>query len=108
MKYVGKIGFWNDDVEIRSGVFKPGIVEKTYTGDILRNYQRWSGTETQNTNLSFNNKISIIADLYLNNNLSSIKYITYMGNKWKVSGMEVNYPRVIMDIGEVYNGIDNG
>lgn len=107
MKYSGKIGFWIDDVEIRPGVYKSEIVEKPYRGDITRTSQRWKSTENLNDDLMVNNRISIIADLYLNNHISSIKYITFMGNKWKVSSIEINYPRVIIDMGEVWNGVNS-
>lgn len=107
MKYAGKIGFWIDDIEVRPGVFRSEIVEKTYTGDVLRSSQRWNGSENINQNLTINNRISIIADLYFKNHVSSIKYITYMGTKWKVSSLELNYPRVTIEMGEVYNGINS-
>lgn len=105
MKYYGEIGFWKDDVEIRPGVYKPGIVKKTYTGDILRNNQRWNSSQHQNDDLNMSHRISIVSDVYLNENLSSIKYVTYMGSKWKVSSLEVQYPRVIIELGGVYNGV---
>lgn len=108
MKYSGKIGFWIDDVEVRPGVYKSAIVERNYTGDILKNTQKWGATETINRNLDINNKVSILADMYLNNNISSIKYITYMGTKWRVNSFEVNYPRVVIEMGDVYNGVDDG
>lgn len=107
MKYAGKIGFWIDDVEVRPGVYKSEIIEKTYTGDILRNSQRWNGTEYINKNVTISNKVSVISDLYLNEHLSSVKYITWMGTKWCVSSIEVQYPRIVLEIGEVWNGIDS-
>lgn len=108
MKYSGKIGFWHDDVEIRPGVYKNGITEKTYTGDITRSFQQWDrASEQLNDDLRLNNRISILADLYLMQNLSSIKYITYMGTKWRVNTIEIQYPRVMLDIGGVWNGVDD-
>lgn len=109
MKYYGTIGFWQKDVEIRPGVKRSKIVEKSYTGDVLENRQRWATTEFQNDNLVINNRISIIGDLYLNSNISSVKYVTYMGEKWKVKSIDVTkYPRVVMELGEVYNGVNAG
>lgn len=106
MKYYDKIGFWKDDVEIRPGVYRSEVIEKYYAGDILENRLRWDSTEYQNDDLNVNNKISIIADPYLNENLGSIKYATFMGVKWKVKSIDIKYPRVIFDLGGVYNGID--
>ena len=105
MKYYGTVGFWSEDAEVRPGVYMPGIVKKNYTGDVLRNTQRWNSTSNPNDNLSVNNRISILADMYMNENLSSIKYVTYMGTKWKVGSLEVQYPRVIIELGGVYNGV---
>ena len=107
MKYSGKIGFWIDDEELRPGVFKPHIVEKSYTGDFTRNIQKWDSNEHQNDDINFNNRIGILANLYLMEHLSSIKYLTYMGSKWKVKTIEVEYPRVFLEIGGVWNGIDS-
>lgn len=107
MKYYDKIGFWVNDVKIRPGVYRSQIVEKEYAGDVLQNRQRWqSSSDSQNDNLTVNNRISIIADLYLNQHLGSIKYVTFMGVKWKVKSLDLNYPRVIMELGEVYNGVN--
>lgn len=107
MKWYGEIGFWMDDKEIRPGVFKPGIIPKQYTGEMLRNTQRWASSQKQNDDLNMSHRIRIVADMYLNENLSSIKYVTYMGSKWKVNSIEVNYPGVTLELGGVYNGVDS-
>ena len=106
MRYYDKIGFWFDDVEVEPGIFRSKVEEKYYAGDVIEARQRWESSEQQNDSLKINNKISIIADMYLNQHLSSIKYATFMGGKWKVTGLDIKYPRVILDLGEVYNGID--
>lgn len=107
MKYYDKIGFWFDDVETRPGVHNNQIIEKYYSGDILENRQRWEQSGYENDNLIIKNRISIIIDPYLNQYISSIKYVTFMGTKWKVNSINVKYPRAILELGEVYNGIDN-
>lgn len=107
MKYYDKIGFWVKDEETRPGVNKSKIIEKEYAGDILENRQRWNAGEYQTDNLTINNRLSIIADLYLDQHLGSIKYVTFKGVKWKVKSLDLKYPRVIMELGEVYNGINS-
>lgn len=106
MKFSGKVGFWLKDVETKPGVYKPDIVEKSYTGDILKNIRNFQSSENQaNDNLRVNNRVSIISDLYMQENWPSIKYITWNGTKWKVNSVDVNsYPRVILELGGVYNG----
>lgn len=105
MKFSGVIGFWEKDAEVKPGVYKSQIVERPYTGDITRNYRKFNSAENQqNDNLRVNNQVSIVSDLYLCNNWASIKYVLWNGVKWKVNTVEVGHPRLVLEIGEVYNG----
>lgn len=106
MKFSGKIGFWIKDVEIKPGIFKPQIIEKNYTGDVLRNIRRFQSIENQqNENLVVNNKLSIISDLYLQQNWGSIKYVSWNGVNWQVSSVDIgSFPRIVLEWGGVYNG----
>lgn len=104
MKYFGKVGFWADDVEIRPGVVKPGIVERDYYGDVLRNTNRWERSDHQNDNFAISNRFSILSDPYAHEHWPAIKYIVYNGTKWKVTSVEIAYPRLILDVGGIYNG----
>lgn len=106
MKFSGKIGFWLKDKETKPGVYNPEIVEKPYVGDVLRNYRRFQpGENQQNENLVVNNRISIISDLFMQKNWGSIKYVLWNGIKWKTTSIDVGSPpRVIIDLGGVYNG----
>lgn len=106
MKFSGKVGFWEKDEKVKPGVFRPKIVEKTYTGDVLRNTRRFQPVENQqNENLVVNNRLSILSDLYMQQNWSSIKYVYWNNVKWKVTSVDVSsYPRVIIELGGVYNG----
>lgn len=106
MKFSGKIGFWIEDVETKPGVFKPQVIEKNYTGDVLRNIRRFQSAENQqNENLIVNNKLSIISDLYLQQNWGSIKYVSWNGVNWQVSSVDVgSFPRIVLELGGVYNG----
>lgn len=107
MKYYGEIGFWVKDIETsRPSVYRSNIVEKTYTGDLIENRQRFNDVQQLNDDLVVNNRISIIADLYMNQHMSSIKYVTFMGTKWKVKSIDIKYPRVILELGGVYNGVN--
>lgn len=105
MKFSGKIGFWIKDEETKPGVFKGVILEKKYTGDIIRNNRRFQSVENQqNENLNINNRISIISDLYIQENWPSIKYVVWNNVKWKVNSVDLeSYPRVILELGGIYN-----
>lgn len=104
MRFYGIVGFWLESVEIRPGVWKPDIVEKTYVGEVRRNARRFQSTENQTDDLIINNQISIIADLYANEHLHSIRYVEWKGVKWKVSNVTIDYPRLTLELGGVYNG----
>lgn len=103
MKFSGKVGFWEEDTEERPGVWRSRIVERPYTGDVLVDYRKLRMGDTQNGSFSVNNKISILGDLYAKENWPSIKYVVWNGVKWIVSGVKVDYPRLVLDLGEVYN-----
>lgn len=107
MKFSGKVGFWKEDHETVQGVYKPDIIEKTYTGDVYKDSRRFGSPDAQNGSFTINNKISILGDLYAHNNWTSIKYVMWKGVKWEVKSVEVNYPRLILEVGGVYNENEN-
>lgn len=102
-KYCGKIGFV-ETVEIRPGVWEEQIVEHTYYGDLTRNTSRYQASVGVNDDINISNNISIIADPYANENFHHMRYAEFMGTKWKITNVEVNYPRLILTVGGVYNG----
>lgn len=107
MKFSGKVAFLIPNyTETNPGVYRPEIVEKCYTGDVMRNQRRFqAGDNQQNENLIVSNRISIISDLYMKQNWGSIRYIVWNGVKWSVSSIDVSqYPRILIDLGGVYNG----
>lgn len=105
MKFSGMIGFWDKDNQTKPGVYKSNIVEKPYTGNVIRNMRRNLTAENQqNENLKVNNQISIISRDLLEN-WSSIKYVLWNGVRWKATSIDLsNYPRVTIELGGVYNG----
>jgi hypothetical protein len=102
-KYYGEIGF-AETVETSPGVFKEQITTRNYYGELIKNSRRLQSAESINDNINIANEISILADPYANKNFFSIRYVTFMGAKWKVSNVDVQFPRLILTIGGVYNG----
>lgn len=102
-KWSGKIGF-AVSTEKRPGVWVNNIVERRYYGDLTRNLRRLQTSSNLNDNITIANDISILADPYAKENFHAIRYVEYMGTKWKISNVEVQYPRLILTLGEVYNG----
>ena len=103
MKWFGKIGF-SDTVEKSPGVYVPEIVEKNYYGDLIKNVKRTNDGDKVNDDITLSNQLSIILDPYIQNRFSSIKYVTMFGSKWKVSNVEVQFPRLLLSLGGMYNG----
>ena len=102
MKWSGKIGFAVAE-ETAQDVWTETIVERTYYGDVVRASRR---TETESkiiNDINVSNQISVIADPYANQNLYAMRYITFMGCKWKISSIDIQYPRLILTVGGVYN-----
>lgn len=102
-KYFGTIGF-GFTVETDPGVWKPIIKERQYYGDVRRLFKKWEMQNQVNDNVNINNEISIVADPYAYEHFASMRYIKWMGVKWKITSVEVQYPRLILNIGGVYNG----
>lgn len=103
MKWFGTVGYANT-VETKPGVWKDNIVEREYFGDMTRNTRRLQSAEQLNDNIDISNEISIVSDPYANKNFHSMRYATYMGTKWKITSVEVQYPRLILSLGGVWNG----
>lgn len=104
MKFSGIVGFFEGEQETKPGIFRPVIVERKYVGDVLRAKRGFqSRSDAQNDEFTVNNQISILSDLYAKQNWASIRYVIWNGVKWKVSSIEVNYPRLTLDIGGFYH-----
>ena len=103
-KFHGIIGY-AIPTETRPGVWTDQITERGYDGDVIKNTSKWtSSSDSTNDNLNINNRFSIIADPFAYQNFHSMKYIEFMGTKWKITGVDVQYPRLLLDVGGVYNG----
>lgn len=104
MKFVGVVGFWEGDVEVKPGVFRPKIKEVSYVGDLKRNFRRFDTSDKQNDDISTSNQIELLADLYMQSNYMSIRYVVWNGQKLSAKNVTINYPRVVIELGGVYRG----
>lgn len=103
-RYYGVVGFMGDTVETVPGVWNEEIVERPYYGDVTRNTRRLQSGEYLNDSVVVSNEISIVSDPYALQNFHAIRYISWMGTNWKVTSVEVQYPRLILSIGDEYHG----
>lgn len=102
-KFFGTIGF-AETVETRPGVWEEDIKEHGYYGDLTRNTRRLESSGGVNDNVNVANNISIVADPYAIQNFHAMRFVEFMGTRWKITNVEVQYPRLILTIGDEYNG----
>lgn len=102
-KFYGLIGYARLK-ESKPGVWIDEIVEKNYRGDIVIDQRRWRPDEKVNDDINIDNSISIIADEYAYNNIGSMKYIVWNNTPWKIQSFSINRPRIVIQIGGIYNG----
>ena len=102
-KFYGVIGYAVTKMTER-GIYEEQIVETEYVGDVIRNTRRLRDGSKINDDINISNQISIIADPYAANNFHTMRYVVFMGAKWKISEVEVQYPRLILTLGGLYNG----
>ena len=101
-KFYGSIGYVTT-VETRPGVWEEQVTERNYSGDLLQNRHMVQNTDQLNDNINIANEISIVADPYANGNFYAMRYVVFMGAKWKITNIRVAYPRLILTIGGVYH-----
>lgn len=101
-KFYGNIGFMTTKMTAPD-VWTESIVERPYYGDMLKATRQWDAGENLNDDTNINNRISIVADPFALNHFGSIRYIVLSDQKWKVKSIDVEYPRLVLALGGVYN-----
>lgn len=103
-KFYGEIGYGHT-VETVPGVWEDVITERKYYGDVLRNTRGVQEGDKINNDLTVGNSISIVADAYAHEHFFAMRYIKWAGTYWTISNVEVQRPRLLLQLGGVYNGI---
>ncbi len=101
-KWFGKIGFSVTE-EIKPGIWKNHIVEKSYRGDMKKVSRRWQNGTSLNDDITISNELSIVADPYILENLTYNKYVLYQNVKWKITTISPDRPRMTLTLGGIYN-----
>jgi len=105
MKWSGNIGYSTTEEDpANSGIYVQKVIERHYYGDLLENRFKIQGSNQVNDDHLFLNRFSIVADQFALSNFHSACYITYNGIKWKISGIDVQPPRMVISVSDVYNG----
>ena len=88
--------------ETEPGVWEQTIVKRKHYGELVRNSSKFQTAEGVNDNINISTEISIVADAFANENFYNMRYIEFMGVKWKITNVEVQYPRLILSLGGLY------
>lgn len=102
-KWFGKIGFEGGTAETEPSVFTEQMVERDYYGDVLEWGRQMQAGDGVNDDIVFQNRLSILADPFANENFGSMRYAEFGGVKWKVSDVKVQYPRLILSFGGIWH-----
>lgn len=102
-KFHGAIGFAKTE-EDRPGVWVDRIVERDYSGEMANTAFTFQSSDQLNDNINVRNEISIVADMFAYQNFHSMRYVVFMGTKWKIGSVKPEYPRMKLTVGGLYNG----
>ena len=70
---------------------------------MLRNTRRLQEAGKVNDDISVSNELSIVADPFATQNFHRMRYAEFMGVKWKITSVDVQYPRLILTMGDLYH-----
>ena len=105
-RFHGVIGYAVSS-ETRPGVYIDDVQERTYNGDFLSNIRTMQGSGEVSDDINVNNKISIVADPFASGHFHCMRYVKMAGAKWKITNVEVLYPRLILTLGGIYHGSED-
>lgn len=97
------VGYANPG-EVVDGVWSDSVIERAFDGRILDVVSSSEESDKVNDNIRIRNRFSIVADAFLLENFSQIKYVKWMGTRWKAETVEVKRPRLVISVGGVYAG----
>lgn len=107
-KFYGKVGYVEPTLSDSPSVWaESDPVEYWYYGDVIKNVRRLETGSDLNDDIAVSNSISILADAYAFEHFFAIRYVCWMGTKWKVTNVEVQSPRLVLTLGGMYHGYEN-
>lgn len=102
-KFYGAVGY-AVNTEVAPGVWQDVMTEKAYYGDVTQVKRLLREGEGLNFDYLVQNAISIVADAYALQHFFAIRYLRWNGILWIVNSVDVQRPRLILRLGDVYNG----
>lgn len=102
-RWYGKVGYAITE-DSGNGVWTENIVEKYYYGDVQKPRTSWQqNSNSINDNIRVTCQISILADPYAYHYFVYMRWVEYMGQKWKIESVEnMEGPRLLLNVGGLY------
>lgn len=105
-RWYGEIGY-AETMETSPGVWEEVVIHRMYTGDMNSLSRAVRNSGGINDNVEIGMELSIVSDPYALSNFSNMRYAEYLGTRWKIRNVSVQYPRLVLSLGEEYvNGKD--
>lgn len=102
-KFYGNVGYVRT-VEKTFGVYDEVVTVRKYRGDLPKNRRKMKDGSDVNPGITISNEVSFIADPYAREHYFQIRWVEFQGSKWSVSDVTVDYPRLTLTLGGLYNG----
>ena len=104
MKFYGKLGYVAT-VEVTAGRYEEQVIkEQSGVGDVLVLSRRLQSTDQQNDDLELGNEISVLIDPFAAEHFHELRYVLWQGVRWRATKVTVEWPRLRISLGGVYNG----
>ena len=103
MRYSGKLGM-SQQTEVRPGIYEDVITEVPVLGTVNQVTSVLDGGDRVLPDYSTTTNIEVPARSVGERDNSDIRYITYKGKRWQIASIVEQPPKIVIYIGEVYNG----
>jgi len=103
MRYSGVLGI-AQQTEVRPGIWEETVTEVPVLGTVRQRTEVLESADRILPGLGTNTSISVPARGVGPQDNSSIRYITYKGIPWQIQSIVDEPPRIVIYIGEKYNG----
>lgn len=102
-KYSGLVGY-STQAETAPGVWKTVDNSRLMKGDFYMESSRHQSGDKVNDDISLNHRISLMADEWVMKNYPLMRWIEIDGIKWEITSVELKRPRIVVNVGGLYNG----
>lgn len=103
-RFHGTVGFLIEEDDQTTGIVRKTVVEKSYFGRVIEHSRKWQSSDSATDDVVLANQIAITANDYAFEHATTLAYVTYMGGRWKVTGIRIKRPEIILTLGGIYNG----